>query len=126
MLAHESKPVLVMKQILIRTLASQEADSTGYHPSGCLEIIFKWVIIQFVKVVLYVVMKIIVQANIKRQKHQTSLENVMLMSAKAISSDIIPIVNQRENRLYDIFAMKVAFSSFHFVFRTFLLTFYLF
>ena len=124
MFAHESKPVLVMKQILIRTLASQEADSTGYHPSGCLEIIFKWVIIQFA--VFYVLMKRIVQTNIKRQKHQTSLENVMLMSAKAISSDIIPIVNQRENRLYDIFAMKVAFSSFHFVFRTFLLTFYLF
>ena len=75
---------------------------------------------------LYVVMKIIVQANIKRQKHQSSLENVMLMSAKAISSDIIPIVNQRENRLYDIFTMKVAFSSFYFVFRAFLLTFYLF
>ena len=124
MLAHESKPVLAIKQILIRTLASQEADSTGYHPSGCLEIIFKWVIIQFA--VFYVLMKRIVQTNIKRQKHQTSLENVMLMSAKAISSDIIPIVNQRENRLYDIFAMKVAFSSFHFVFRTFLLTFYLF
>ena len=124
MFAHESKPVLVMKQILIRTLASQEADSTGYHPSGCLEIIFKWVIIQFA--VFYVLMKRIVQTNIKRQKHQTSLENVMLMSAKAVSSDIIPIVNQRENRLYDIFAMKVAFSSFHFVFRTFLLTFYLF
>ena len=124
MFAHESKPVLVMKQILIRTLASQEADSTGYHPSGCLEIIFKWVIIQFA--VFYVLMKRIVQTNIKRQKHQTSLENVMLMSAKAVSSDIIPIVNQRGNRLYDIFAMKVAFSSFDFVFRDFLLTLYLF
>ena len=124
MFAHESKPVLVMKQILIRTLASQEADSTGYHPSGCLEIIFKWVIIQFA--VFYVLMKRIVQTNIKRQKHQTSLENVMLMSSKAVSSDIIPIVNQRGNRLYDIFAMKVAFSSFDFVFRDFLLTLYLF
>ena len=124
MLAHESKPVLAIKQILIRTLASQEADSTWYHPSGCLEIIFKWVIIQFV--VFYVLMKRIVQINIKRQKHQTSLENVMLMSSKAVSSDIIPIVNQRGNRLYDIFAMKVAFSSFDFVFRAFLLTLYLF
>ena len=74
----------------------------------------------------YVLMKRIVQTNIKRQKHQTSLENVMLMSAKAVSSDIIPIVNQRGNRLYDIFAMKVAFSSFDFVFRDFLLTLYLF
>ena len=124
MLAHESKPVLAIKQILIRTLASQEADSTWYHPSGCLEIIFKWVIIQFA--VFYVLMKRIVQTNIKRQKHQTSLENVMLMSSKAVSSDIIPIVNQRGNRLYDIFAMKVAFSSFDFVFRDFLLTLYLF
>ena len=124
MLAHESKPVLAIKQILIRTLASQEADSTWYHPSGCLEIIFKWVIIQFV--VFYVLMKRIVQTNMKRQKHQTSLENVMLMSSKAVSSDIIPIVNQRGNRLYDIFAMKVAFSSFDFVFRDFLLTLYLF
>ena len=124
MLAHESKPVLAIKQILIRTLASQEADSTWYHPSGCLEIIFKWVIIQFA--VFYVLMKRIVQTNIKRQKHQTSLENVMLMSSKAVSSDIIPIVNQRGNRLYDIFAMKVAFSSFDFVFRDFLLTLYQF
>ena len=124
MLAHESKPVLAIKQILIRTLASQEADSTWYHPSDCLEIIFKWVIIQFA--VFYVLMKRIVQTNIKRQKHQTSLENVMLMSSKAVSSDIIPIVNQRGNRLYDIFAMKVAFSSFDFVFRDFLLTLYLF
>ena len=71
-------------------------------------------------------MKRIVQTNIKRQKHQTSLENVMLMSSKAVSSDIIPIANQRGNRLYDIFAMKVAFSSFDFVFRDFLLTLYLF
>ena len=124
MLAHESKPVLAIKQILIRTLTSQEADSTWYHPSGCLEIIFKWVIIQFA--VFYVLMKRIVQTNIKRQKHQTSLENVMLMSSKAVSSDIIPIVNQRGNRLYDIFAMKVAFSGFDFVFRDFLLTLYLF
>ena len=124
MLVHESKPVLAIKQILIRTLASQEADSTWYHPSGCLEIIFKWVIIQFA--VFYVLMKRIVQTNMKRQKHQTSLENVMLMSSKAVSSDIIPIVNQRGNRLYDIFAMKVAFSSFDFVFRDFLLTLYLF
>ena len=45
------------------------------------------------------------------------------MSAKTISSDITPKVNRKGNRLYDIFAMKVAFSSFYFVFRVFLLTF---
>ena len=48
------------------------------------------------------------------------------MSAKTISSDITPIVNRKGNRLYDIFAMKVAFSSFYFAFRVFLLTFDLF
>ena len=46
----------------------------------------------------------------------------MFMSAKFVSSDI----NQKGNRLYDIFAMKIAFSSFYFVFRVFLLTFDLF
>ena len=49
------------------------------------------------------------------------MENVILMSAKTVSSDIIPIVNQKANRLYDIFAMKVAFSGLYFVFRVFLL-----
>ena len=44
-------------------------------------------------VVLHVLMKGIVQANIKRQKHQTSVKNVMFMSAKSVSNDIIPIVN---------------------------------
>ena len=50
----------------------------------------------------------------------------MFMSAKFVSSDIRHIVNQKGNRLYDIFVMKVAFSSFYFVFRVFLLTFDLF
>ena len=36
----------------------------------------------------------------------------MLMSKKTVSSNIIPIVNQNRNRLYDIFEMIVAFSSF--------------
>ena len=71
-------------------------------------------------------MKRIWQANIKRQKHQTSLKSVMFMSAKTVLSDAIPIINQKGNRLYDIFTMKVAFSSFYFVFRVFLLTFDLF
>ena len=57
-------------------------------------------------------MKRIWQANIKRQKHQTSLKSVMFMSAKTVLSDVIPIINQKGNRLYDIFTMKVAFSSF--------------
>ena len=57
-------------------------------------------------------MKRIVKANIKREKHETSVKNVMLMSSKSISSDIKPIVNRKGNRLYDIFAMKVAFSIF--------------
>ena len=47
------------------------------------------------------------------------MENVILMSAKTISSDIIPVVNQKGNRLYDIFAMKEAFSGLTFVFRVF-------
>ena len=33
----------------------------------------------------------------------------MLMSAKTVSSNIIPIVNEKENRLCDISAMKVGF-----------------
>ena len=62
----------------------------------------------------------------KRQKHQTSVKNVMFMSAKTVSSDIIPVVNRKGNRLSNILAMKVALSSLYFVFRVFLLTFYLF
>ena len=62
----------------------------------------------------------------KRQKHQTSVKNVMFMSAKTVSSDIIPVVNRKGNRLSNIFAMKVALSSLYFVFRVFLLIFYLF
>ena len=76
--------------------------------------------------VLYVLMKRIVQANIKRKKHQTSVKNVMFMSLKTILSNIIPIVNRKGNKLYDILAMKVAFSSLYFVFKTFILIFYLF
>ena len=76
--------------------------------------------------VLYVLMKRIVQANIKRKKHQTSVKNVMLMSPKTILSNIIPIVNRKGNKLYDILAMKVVFSSLYFVFRAFILIFYLF
>ena len=76
--------------------------------------------------VLYVLMKRIVQANIKRKKHRTSVKNVMFMSLKTILSNIIPIVNRKGNKLYDILAMKVAFSSLYFVFRTFILIFYLF
>ena len=71
-------------------------------------------------------MKIIVQTNMKRQKHETSVKNLMFMSAKTVSSDIIPVVNRKGNRLSNILAMKVALSSLYFVFRVFLLTFYLF
>ena len=51
----------------------------------------------------------IVQANKKRQKPQTSLKNVMFISPKTVSTDITPAVNQKRNRLYHIFAKKVAF-----------------
>ena len=68
---------------------------------------------------LYVRIKRIVQANKKKQKHQTSEKNVLLVYAKTFSRDIIPIVNNKGNRLYDIFAMKLAFFSFYFVFRDF-------
>ena len=64
-------------------------------------------------------MKRIMQANIKRQKHQTSVKNVMFMSAKTVSSDCIPVVNQKGNILHDIFAMKAAFSSLFFDFGRF-------
>ena len=48
------------------------------------------------------------------------------MSAKTVSSDIIPLIKQKGNRLYDIFAMKVAFSGLYFAFGLFLLILYLF
>ena len=64
-------------------------------------------------------MKGIVQASIKRQKHQTSVKNAMFIFVKPVWSNIIPIVNQKGNRLYHIFVMKGAFSSFYFVFRVF-------
>ena len=46
---------------------------------------------------LHVLMKGIVQANIKRQKYQTSLKTVMFMSAKSVSSDIILVFNRKGN-----------------------------
>ena len=64
-----------------------------------------------------------VQANIKRPSYETSVKNVILLFAKTISSDIIPVVNRK--RLYDIFAMKVVFSGLYFVFKVFLLIYYL-
>ena len=66
-------------------------------------------------------MKGIVQANIKRQIPPTSLKDVMFVSTKTVLSNMLPIVNQKGNRLYGIFEMKVAFSSSYFVFRGFLL-----
>ena len=41
-------------------------------------------------------MKGTVQANIKRQKHQTSVKNVMFMSSKSVLSDIIPISTKKK------------------------------
>ena len=67
-----------------------------------------------------------VQANIKREKHQNFVKNVMLMSAKTVSSDIVSVVNRKRNILYDIFAIKVGFYGLYFVFRVFLLISYLF
>ena len=75
---------------------------------------------------LYVLIKRMVQANIKRPKHQTAVKNVMLISTKAVLSDIIHVVNWKGNILYDIFAMKVALSDLDFVFRVFLLISYVF
>ena len=75
---------------------------------------------------LHLLMKGIVQPIKKGQIHQPSVKNVMLMSAKSVSSNIIIIVIQEGNTLDDILVMKVAFSSFYFVFRVFLLTFDLF
>ena len=69
--------------------------------------------------VLYVLIKRMVQANIKRQTHETSVKNVILMPTKAIWSNIIPVVNQKGIRLYDKSAMKVAFYGLYFVFRVF-------
>ena len=60
------------------------------------------------------------------KNNQTTLKNIMVLSGKTVSSDTIPVDNQRGNRSYNIFAMKVAFSSFYFFFRIFLLKFYLF
>ena len=70
---------------------------------------------------LCLLMKGIVQANIKRQIPPTSLKDVMFVSTKTVLSNMLPIVNQKGNRLYGIFEMKVAFSSSYFVLRGFLL-----
>ena len=67
-----------------------------------------------------------VQVNIKIQNYQTSVKNVTLMSAKTVSSDIIPVFKQKETKLYNILAIKVAFFALFFVFRVFLLISYLF
>ena len=76
---------------------------------------------------LYVLMKRMVQANMKKQNYQTSVKNAILMSAKTVSSDTIHIGNQKGNRLCDIFAIRVAFFWFIFCFfRVFLLISYLF
>ena len=58
---------------------------------------------------MYVLMKGMRKAKTKQQNYQTSVNNVILMSAKTVSNDIIPAVNQKGNRLCDIFVMKVAF-----------------
>ena len=71
-------------------------------------------------------MKRMVQANIKRQDYQNSGKNVILMSAKTVSSDIIAVVNQKGNTVYDIFVMKITFSGLYFVLRVFSLISYLF
>ena len=51
--------------------------------------------------------KIIVQASTKRQKHQISMKNVMFMSAKTVLSNILPVVNQKRYKLYEIFVSTV-------------------
>ena len=48
------------------------------------------------------------------------------MSAETVSINVIPVGSQKGSRLYDIFVIKVAFSSLYFVFRVFLLISYLF
>ena len=70
-------------------------------------------------------LKRMVQANIKRQNYQTFVKNIILMSAKSVLSDIIPVVNQKGGRLYYIFATKVAFSGLYVVLRIVLLISYL-
>ena len=65
-----------------------------------------------------------VQANVKRQNYQTFVKNIILMSAKSVLSDIIPVANQKGDRLYDIFAAKVAFSGLYVVLIIFVLISY--
>ena len=110
-----------------RTLLSQVADfltpSVKLSGKFCTE----YQGTQIIKVVLHVLMKRIAQANIKRQKHQTSVRNVIFMSAKSVLS--LHIVNQKGNRLYDIqlyICNESSYFQFLFGFRVFLLTFDLF
>ena len=46
---------------------------------------------------MYVLMKGMRQAKTKQQNYQTSVNNVILMSAKTVLNDIIPAVNQKGN-----------------------------
>ena len=62
----------------------------------------------------------------KKTKLSNFCEKCNTYAWKNVSSDIIPVVKRKENRLYDIFAMKVAFSDLYFVFRIFLLISYMF
>ena len=75
---------------------------------------------------LYVLMKRIVQANIKKQKHQSSVKKCNIYVSKNCFKWYHARSQPKGNRLYDIFAMKVGFSSLYFVFVVFLLIFDLF
>ena len=57
----------------------------------------------------------------KYKQTKISAKNVILMSVKTVVNNI-PVVNQEDYRLYDVFAIKVGFSGLCFVFRAFLLT----
>ena len=61
----------------------------------------------------------------KKTKLSKSVKNLILDSAKTVLSEIIPVVNQRGNRLF-MLAIKVAFCGLYFIFRVFLLISYLF
>ena len=61
----------------------------------------------------------------KKIKTSNCCEKCNTMSVNSVASNIA-IFNQKGNRLYDILVMKVAFSSFYFVLRVFMLTFELF
>ena len=56
--------------------------------------------------------------------YEKNSAGIMLVSLRTVLSNITPtVVSQKENRLYDLFAMKVAFSSLYFAFRVYLLIF---